>query len=114
MASAPGAEPATAPPARIAPSATPAHGGTFGAHSATTSPGATPSAGEPGGDAVDARGELAEGDARPARGVDERAVRSGARRASGEHELGQRPEPPPAAADTDSSRRHLALLGFDT
>ena len=34
--------PVTATPARIAPSVTPAHGGRFGAHSASTSPGPSP------------------------------------------------------------------------
>ena len=40
----PGGCPVTAPPAAIAPNATPAHGGMFGAHSASTSPGAKPRA----------------------------------------------------------------------
>ena len=51
--------PVTAPPAAIAPNATPAHGGMFGAHSASTSPGAKPRAASAAGDVLDARGERA-------------------------------------------------------
>ena len=42
-----GLAPVTVPPAAIAPSATPAHWGRFGAHSASTSPGPKPRAASP-------------------------------------------------------------------
>ena len=42
-----GLAPVTVPPAAMAPSATPAHWGRFGAHSASTSPGPKPRAASP-------------------------------------------------------------------
>jgi len=43
----PGLAPVTVPPAAMAPRATPAHWGRFGAHSASTSPGRNPRAASP-------------------------------------------------------------------